>query len=158
MSLKYYPTASSPKGARLNGGRFNRPNLAALYLGQCPSTAVAEYWRGLEPTPVVLVSWRLTVSRLIDLRSGSLAGDWADWECDWQRVRDEFFGGDQLVDCASWRCGDAAIKGRASGIIYPSRQYPGGSNLVLFTEDFTAGSMEITLIDPAAEILAANPT
>jgi RES domain-containing protein len=41
----------SGAGAAVNGGRFNRPGVEALYLSVDPVTALAEYRQGASITP-----------------------------------------------------------------------------------------------------------
>jgi RES domain-containing protein len=55
LSIKYYKTAFSAKGARLNAGRFNRPGISALYVALEPDTAIMEYYQSDRPRPCVLV-------------------------------------------------------------------------------------------------------
>lgn len=159
LSLTYYRTPLSSKGARLFSGRFNRLGVSALYLSLEQETALAEYHRLGPKRPCVLITAELTVRNLIDL-TGDLSGlgsDWQDWDCDWEVARDRYSAGDTAADCASWRCGDHAIAANCAGVVFPSRQRTGGLNLALFTEDSPGGSLEVTLIDPNNEIMGANP-
>jgi RES domain-containing protein len=158
LALAYYRTAFSPKGARLYAGRFNRPGISALYVALEPDTAFAEYHRGNDPRPSVMVAARVAATNVIDLCGdlSALATDWQQWDSDWESARDDAIAG-KPADCSSWRCGDEAIARHCTGIIFPSRQRPAGRNLALFLEDATSGALNVQLIDPKGEILAANP-
>jgi RES domain-containing protein len=144
----------------LKAGRFNRPGLPALYSSLEPQTALAEYHRADEPRPCVFVAIRIEAFRIIDLTTpvAGVGRDWDDWKRDdWEATRDDFEAGNMSADCAGWRCGDAAVKGNCTGILFPSRFMVGGRNLVLFTDDYVVGSLIIDPIDPAREIMSANP-
>ena len=77
LSLRYYRTALSPKGARTAAGRFNRVGTAVVYLALEPETGLAEYY-GAAPTPVVVIPAQLDASGLVDLRGGT-----SSWSKDW---------------------------------------------------------------------------
>ncbi len=159
VSIRYFKTAFSPKGARLRAGRFNRTGTATLYVSLEAETALSEYHRGDPPRPCVLVAARLSVKHLVDLRQGTSdwTVHWQRWENDWQEARDRVLAGHSSADCESWQCGDDAIARNFAGIIYPSRLRSGGSNLAVFLEDAPTGTVSLTPIDPLEEIPAAFP-
>jgi RES domain-containing protein len=61
----------SGAGAAVNGGRFNRPGVEALYLSVDPATARAEYQQGASITPPgTLVAYRVDVEGVVDFSGG----------------------------------------------------------------------------------------
>ena len=73
------------------GGRANRPGVRALYLALETETAIQEYEQVSTLLPAgTLVSYEVTIERLVDLRAGYVAdsGDpvWEDFTCDWRRL------------------------------------------------------------------------
>lgn len=159
LSLRYYRTPFSAKGARLYAGRFNRVGTSALYLAFEQETALSEYHRTGPKRPCVIVTALIEASNLIDLTGdlSALSSDWREWHCDWEAARDALAGGNTTADCPSWRCGDLAIAANCAGIVFPSYQHSGGRNVVLFEEDCPGGSLKVSLVDPLREILGANP-
>ena len=62
---------SSGAGAAVNGGRFNRPGIEALYLSIEPDTALAEYRQGATISPPgTLVAYSVDVRGVIDFARG----------------------------------------------------------------------------------------
>lgn len=155
VSLAYYHNGMSPKGARENAGRFNRKGLSALYIGLDHETAIAEFYGSEPPTPLVLLPVNFDVKNIIDI-TGDLKGwprDWKAWNTDWRKA----LSAKGKPDCASWRCGDDAVKRRMSGILYPSKYAPGRNALALFTENAIIGACKAEVHDPFGSIMAANP-
>ena len=99
---------TSGEGAAQHGGRVNRPGVAALYLALDSGTAIREYQQDdpLVP-PGTLVSYRITVDRILDFRGGFQSDQWPPvWEdffCDWRSILL-----DQGVEPPSWAIGDDA--------------------------------------------------
>ncbi|PTQ77075.1 RES domain-containing protein [Nitrosospira multiformis] len=79
----------SGAGAAVQGGRFNRKGIEALYLTLEAKTALAEYQQ-VSPLlePCMLTSHIASVGRVVDLRQfdGSDVWDplWTDWDTDWR--------------------------------------------------------------------------
>jgi hypothetical protein len=95
-------------------------------------TALAEY-RQLSPLmpPGLMVSYTLSVGRVVDLSSGVDADWdplWQDFYCDWRALHF-----DKDVEPPSWVLGDIALAAGAQGILFPSVLVT-GTNLVLYTE------------------------
>ena len=146
--------ASAPRsgaGAALRGGRVNRPGTPALCLALDPETAVHEYQQlsGLMP-PGTLVSYAVSATRVVDFRGGYAPQFWSPlWQefgCDWREL---WFN--KQVEPPSWNLADEAIFAGAKGILFASRQHPGGVNLVLYTVTLTTAD-EITVYDPAGDL------
>lgn len=148
---KWAMTPTSGAGAAAHGGRANRPGVAALYLALDINTAIKEYQQvsTLLP-PGTLVSYRLTISPVVDFRRGYRSAEWsALWEeffCDWREL---WFN--QRVEPPSWVLADEAITAGAKGILFPSRLSPGGVNLVLYSELLGAAD-RIEVHDPAGAL------
>lgn len=62
------------RGASINGGRWNRKGVKAIYLATDPMTAVREYNQDLQFLPVTLAQYRLTNARIADLDASELLG------------------------------------------------------------------------------------
>ena len=141
----YLPLSGA--GAASAGGRFNRPGVEALYLSAEPETALAEYKQGSSlPRPATLAAYELDLRYVIDLSAGydpdHWAAPWADWTCDWRwiaRVKHKV--------PPSWQLGDEAISSGAAGLLFSSTHSAGGTNLVVFVANLTAGD-RLAVHDP----------
>lgn len=51
LTPKWAHVPTSGAGAAIDGGRFNRPGVEALYLARAPQTALEEYRQGASITP-----------------------------------------------------------------------------------------------------------
>jgi RES domain-containing protein len=140
----------SGAGAALRGGRFNRPGLHALYLADSPATALAEYHQldSLLP-PCTLVTYRVALSRLADLRAGYVPATWGplwqEWSCEWRRlsVRDK-------IEPPSWVLGDEVVQAGCIGLLFPSMRSQ-GFNLVIYPDQLGT-SDELVVHDPNAAL------
>lgn len=121
----------SGAGAALSGGRFNRYDVAALYLSIELETAVAEYQQA-SPflPPFTMVTYRASLPPLVDLRLLDDEWDalWLDWKEDWRTL---LVNG---VEPPSWVLGDMTRSAGYAGIIFPSLIAAQGVNIVLFTD------------------------
>lgn len=121
----------SGAGAALSGGRFNRPDVPALYLSLELATAVAEY-RQAAPflPPFTLVTYRSNLPPLVDVRLLDDEWDalWPDWKEDWRAL---LVNG---VEPPSWVLGDMVRAAGHPGMIFPSLAASGGVNIVLFAD------------------------
>jgi RES domain-containing protein len=130
---KWAVAPTSGAGAARHGGRVNRPGIEAIYLATEPETALQEYQQvsTLLP-PGTLISYQLSIDRVIDFTGGFIASVWApiwqDFYCDWREL---WFN--QRIEPPSWVIGDIALSLGAKGILFPSRLKAGGTNLVLFS-------------------------
>ncbi len=144
---KWAVAPTSGAGAARHGGRANRPGVPALYLALDVETAIKEYQQvsTLLP-PGTLVSYQVTVDKVVDFRAGYAAAQWdplwEDFHCDW---RDLWFN--QRIEPPSWVIGDEVIAAGARGILFPSRISAGGANLVLYPETFQVTD-SLTVFDP----------
>jgi RES domain-containing protein len=58
----------SGAGAAMDGGRFNRPGVEALYLPRAPQTALDEYRQGSSITPpATLAAYLVTLDNVVDV-------------------------------------------------------------------------------------------
>ncbi len=144
---KWAVTPTSGAGAAQQGGRANRPGVAALYLALDIETAIKEYQQ-LSPLlpPGTLVSYQVTVGQVADFRSGFDASCWGplweDFYCDWREL---WFN--QGIEPPSWVIGDEVIAAGAKGILFSSRFHGGGTNLVVYPETFLATDL-LAVFDP----------
>lgn len=67
----FLPTSGA--GAAIDGGRFNRPGVEALYLPRSTKTALDEYKQGASITPpATLAAYKITLAEVADtFRRGS---------------------------------------------------------------------------------------
>jgi RES domain-containing protein len=62
----FLPTSGA--GAASDGGRFNRPEVEALYLSRAPQTALEERRQGASITPPsTLAAYKITFTEVVDL-------------------------------------------------------------------------------------------
>ena len=141
----------SGEGAAKHGGRANRPGVAALYLALETETALGEY-RQLSPLvpPGTLVSYRVTVSRVVDFREGYDGRSWDPlWESFGEDWRALWF--DRRIEPPSWVLGDDVIAERGRGILFRSSVVDSGTNLVLYPDQLGADD-EIAVHDPGGDL------
>jgi RES domain-containing protein len=69
LTIRYQREPFSGEGARLHGGRWNPPGVAALYLGTDHATAIAEFYQSLA-RPGTLAPYRLDATAIADLTDG----------------------------------------------------------------------------------------
>lgn len=137
----------SGAGAAVQGGRFNRKGIEALYLTLEAKTALAEYQQ-VSPLlePCMLTSYIASVGRLVDLRQfdGSDVWDplWTDWDTDWRN-----FAFNLHIEPPTWVLGDLVRGAGHAGILFPSVVNSGGTNAVLYQDIFASGD-SITVHDP----------
>jgi RES domain-containing protein len=148
---KWAVAPTSGAGAARHGGRANRPGIAALYLALEAETAIEEYQQvsSLLP-PGTLVSYVVTVDRVVDFRAGLERAHWdpiwEDFYCDWREL---WFN--QRVEPPSWVVGDEAMAAGAKGILFRSRVREGGTNLVIYPEALGAADA-LTVFDPGGSL------
>nr|WP_281409665.1 RES domain-containing protein [Rhizobium laguerreae] len=71
MTPKWAFLPISGAGAAIDGGRFNRPGVEALYLSGAPQTALEEYRQGASITPpATLAAYKITLGEVADLSEG----------------------------------------------------------------------------------------
>jgi RES domain-containing protein len=64
-------SATSGAGAAIDGGRFNRPGVEALYLSRSAQTALEEYRQGASIIPpTTLAAYKITLAEVADLSQG----------------------------------------------------------------------------------------
>lgn len=131
----------------MDGGRFNRPGVEALYLSRSPQTALKEYWQGASIVPpATLAAYKITLGEVTDLSEGfdpiRWGAAWADWDCAWRQIARI----DKKVP-PSWTLADMVIAAGLRGILFPSLRHAGGTNLVVFPVNLIAGD-SIVVHDP----------
>jgi len=110
----------SGEGARMHGGRFNRPGVAALYTSQRPETAWLEAQAGFafKAQPMTLCAYRVDCADVVDLTDAevlaahgivreTLGAPWADLA-------------DQGQEVPTWTIADRLRSAGAAAVIVPS--------------------------------------
>ncbi|MDI6029351.1 RES family NAD+ phosphorylase [Corticibacterium sp. UT-5YL-CI-8] len=141
----FLPTSGA--GAAIDGGRFNRPGVEALYLSQAPQTALEEYKQGASISPpATLAAYKITLTEVADLSQGfdpdAWDDAWREWDCPWRRIA--------RIDRktpSSWKLADQVITAGFRGILFPSLRHAGGTNLVIFLANLVEGDA-IEVHDP----------
>lgn len=145
----------SGAGAAARGGRFNRPTTPTLYLSLEAETALAEFAQAeVLFGPGTVASYRVTLRQVVDLRDGFIPTRWdrawADWSCPWKQLAMI-----ERRDPPSWALADIARETEASGLLFPSTQRPGGTNLVIWLDRLDPDD-ELEVHDPN-RALPRNP-
>jgi RES domain-containing protein len=91
LTPKWAFAPTSGAGAAIDGGRFIRPGVEALYLSRAPQTALEEYRQGASITPpAVLAAYVVTLDQVADLSAGfdptTWPKEWAEWDCPWRKI------------------------------------------------------------------------
>jgi RES domain-containing protein len=141
----FLPTSGA--GAAIDGGRFNRPGVEALYLSYAPQTALEEYKQGASITPpATLAAYKITLADVADLSQGFdpniWDGAWREWDCAWRQIA-------RIHKKAppSWKLADLVIKSGSRGLLFPSLHHAGGTNLVIFPANLVDGD-KVAVHDP----------
>lgn len=126
----FLPTGGA--GAALDGGRFNRPGVEAIYLARSTQTALEEYKQGASIVPpATLAAYKITLADVADLSQGFDPDIWDDtwqqWDCAWRQITRI----EKRVP-PSWKLADVVITAGLRGILSPSLRHAGGTNLVIF--------------------------
>jgi len=117
--------------------------MAALYLAMETETAILEYQQlsTLMP-PGTLVAYTVTLSTVVDFRSGLDPAHWdalwSDFYCDWRGL---WF--DSRIEPPSWVIGDMVYAAGHAGILFPSVVAPEGTNLVVYPDRLESGNLQV---------------
>jgi RES domain-containing protein len=140
----------SGAGAEKHGGRYNAPGVAALYMSEEFTTAVAEYEQELGIRPGTLWAYDIDVSGIVDLTNHrtrtKLGITEADLAAPWKRVA--------LIEKkepATWAIARRLLdSGMVAGIRAPSVQ-AAGVNLVLWRWN-DAPERRVVALDPLSDL------
>lgn len=135
----------------MNGGRFNRPGVEALYLSLEPESALAEYRQGASITPpATLVAYRLDIDGIIDFSGGYdptiWPAVWAEAGCDWKHIARI-----ERRDPPTWLIADGLIRNGVRGLLFRSFRSAVGTNLVLFSANL-GPDCRVEPHDPAGKL------
>jgi len=140
----------SGEGAARNGGRWNPKGTQALYLSAELTTAVAEYEQDIGIRPGTFCAYEAVVDRVLDLTSADvldlLGVEPAARYAPWKTIL--------LVDRRAppgWRIAETLITLGAAGVLVPSIQMAGGTNLVLWRWNDTPDRTVVAL-DPQTDL------
>jgi RES domain-containing protein len=141
----------SGAGAAARGGRFNRPGTPALYLSLAPETALAEFAQAATLFgPGTIAAYHLTLGHVVDFSAGYLPTvwdrPWAEWSCPWKQIAMI-----ERRDPPSWALADTVRAAGAAGLLFPSTQDLGGTNLVIYL-DLLAPDDKIEVHDPTGQL------
>lgn len=147
-SPRWASAPTSGAGAAVQGGRFNRSGVEALYLSSTAVTAVAEY-KQTSPflQPCTLCSYKVHLTDLVDLRQLHFGPPWDDlwqsWNDDWRHSKFELH-----IEPPTWVLSDLVRNAGYKGIIFPSVQedVADGWNLVVYLDLVDGDTIEV--IDP----------
>ena len=136
-------------GAARNGGRWNRPGQSALYASFEFFTAVSEYQQVVDAHPGRFLAFDVFAPAILDLRHAAnretLGITPADLLSDWKRIHYKNSG-----EPPTWRACDVGRSAGADGLLTPSSQVPGGTNLVLWR--WNDGQVRVDVHDPNREM------
>jgi RES domain-containing protein len=132
LTPKWAYLPASGAGAAIDGGRFNRPGVEALYLSRDATTALEEYRQGVSITPpATLAAYEITLAEVADFSLGfdpaCWSGEWREWDCAWRAI----WRIEKRVP-PSWRIADQVISAGIRGILFPSLRHAEGMNLVIY--------------------------
>ena len=125
----------SGEGARLYGGRFNKPGLPALYMATDVTTAINEISQSFEHKfdPVTLCTYEVECEDVLDLKDPDnrikYNIEFNDLACAWSLLALEG------KEVPSWQIADRLIASGIAGVIVPSwapKSTETNSNLVLW--------------------------
>jgi RES domain-containing protein len=140
----------SGEGAAHEGGRWNPKGMPALYLSAELTTAVAEYEQDIGIRPGTFCAYDVQVNGVVDLTSAdvvtSLGIDPAERYAPWKSI----LLVDHLVP-PGWRIAETLLSMGANGVLVPSVQLTGGTNLVLWRWNDAPGRTVIAL-DPQTDL------
>lgn len=141
----FLPTSGA--GAVVDGGRFNRPGVEALYLSVAPQTALNEYRQGASIAPLAtLAAYKIALSEVADLSEGfdPLLGMLPG-------LNGIAHGGKLLALTKkvppSWKLADKVISAGLRGLLFPSLRHAGGTSLVIFPANLIADD-DVHVHDP----------
>jgi RES domain-containing protein len=132
--------AHSPSRFNTEGARWNAPGLAAIYTSCERETALAEadYYISLQPlrprAKRTLFTIHVSLKNVIDLTATDLLPRLG--------ITDDALSGVDHIPCRT--VGGAVNWLGHHGVLVPSARRVGGTNLVIFQQDFTTSAFEIT--------------
>jgi RES domain-containing protein len=140
----------SGAGAALYGGRWNPRGVPALYMSIELTTAVAEYEQDLGIRPGTFCAYDVMADDVLDLRDDAVLAacsiNPADRFCAWKAIL--------LIHHRSpptWEIADRLIAAGASGVLFPSSEVNGGTNLALWRWN-DAPNRTVSALDPMRDL------
>lgn len=140
----------SGEGAARHGGRWNAPGVATLYLAAELTTAVAEYEQDIGIRPGAFCAYDVRCGPVLDLtRPDVMAACGISPDERFATWKSIF-----LVRRATppgWTIAARLVEAGTAGILVPSAQLKGGTNLVLWRWNDAPGR-EVVALDPATDL------
>lgn len=140
----------SGAGSAGNGGRFNRPGVAALYLSEDLLTAVAEYQQELGVRPGTFCAYDVDAAPVVDLVDPKVREACGvtlrDLRCPWKQIA-LVAGGTP----PSWDLADRLMSSGHAGLRVTSVMHPGGVNVVLWRWNDDP-SRTVAVLDPNMDL------
>ncbi len=138
---------TSGMGAAIQGGRFNREGVEALYLSLDELTALREYQQTSSfLPPCTMCSYAVALHNLVDLRQLHHGEPWDalwhDWREDWRHLKFE-----RHIEPPTWVLADMVLAHGHTGILFPSQTREGGTNVVVYVEQLKNGN-SVQVNDP----------
>ena len=124
----------------MQGGRFNREGVEALYLSLEDLTALREYQQ-TSPflPPCTMCSYTVALRSLVDLRHLHPGAPWDelwhDWREDWRYLKLELH-----IEPPTWVLSDMVRAQGHAGILFPSQACLGGTNVVVYLDQLKNGN------------------
>jgi RES domain-containing protein len=139
----------SGDGAAKHGGRWNAPGIAALYMSEKLTTAIAEYEQDLGIRPGTLCAYEVNARSIADLTAPSTLGELgvahADLLAPWKQI---FLVERQKP--ATWDVAGKLIASGVYGVRVPSAR-AAGTNLVLWRWNLDR-KCRVKALDPLGDL------
>ena len=150
LAPKWAHQPLSGAGAATRGGRHNAPGMAALYMSEQITTAIAEYEQDLGIRPGTLSAYGVDsdgIADLCDRAAREAEGVTTEaLRCPWKQIA--FV---QKAQPPTWEIARRLFDAGVSGVRVPSVQTPGGVNLALWRWNDTA-HRRVVALDPLGDL------
>jgi len=150
LAVRWQREPMSGAGAALNGARWNRRGVPALYLSVDHGTAIAEFHQALL-RPGTLAAYDIRSERIVDLTDAGRRASFGIPDAVLFAPRKTIVEIEHR-DAPGWIIADRLIAGEADGILVPSAACA-GVNLVLWRWSADGGDgAAVRLIDPDGDL------
>lgn len=150
LSPRWSHQPLSGEGAAKQGGRYNAPGVAALYMSEDFATAVAEYEQDLGIRPGTLCAYEVEAGRIVDLtEAGSLRAsglEQSDLVSPWKQIA--------IIEKRrppTWDLAERLVAEGIVGVRVPSVRAR-GANVVFWRWNAGPGSARVVALDPLGDL------